>query len=93
MGANRASIFGTVLLEGAIIAFLAALAGLVFAHGMVWFASQGFRSVAEAGIAPFQFYSEEIWIVTVAVVVGIIAALLPAWHVTRNNLAPILDRN
>lgn len=93
MGANRSMILGTVLLEGAVIAVLAGLAGVSFAHGLLWFASQGFRSVAEAGIVPFQFYPEEAWIVAGAVILGMAAALLPAWIVMRNNLAPILDRN
>tara|TARA_R110002072_G_scaffold121321_2_gene254860 strand:+ start:2186 stop:3430 length:1245 start_codon:yes stop_codon:yes gene_type:complete len=90
MGASRAMIFGTVLLEGAIVALMAALIGLGFAHGLLWLAS---RSFPEAGIVPFAFHPGEAAIVAGAVLLGMAAALLPAWNVTRNNLAPILDRN
>jgi putative ABC transport system permease protein len=93
MGASRATIFGTVLLEGAIVALMAALIGLGFAHGLLWLASRSFPSVAEAGIVPFAFHADEAAIVAGAVLLGMAAALLPAWNVTRNNLAPILDRN
>ena len=93
MGASRATIFGTVLLEGAIVALLAAVIGLGFAHGLLWLASRSFPSVAEAGIVPFAFHRDEAAIVAGAVLLGMAAALLPAWNVTRNNLAPILDRN
>lgn len=93
MGASRATIFGTVLLEGAIVALMAALIGLGFAHVLLWLASRSFPSVAEAGIVPFAFHPDEAAIVAGAVLLGMGAALLPAWNVTRNNLAPILDRN
>lgn len=93
MGAGRPFIAGTVLLEGAITAALAGVAGIVLAHILIWLAGLQFLSLAEAGIVANRFYGEEAAILLGAVLIGILAALLPAWTVMRRNLAPILNHN
>ncbi|MXO66203.1 ABC transporter permease [Altericroceibacterium endophyticum] len=93
MGASRAAIFGTVLLEGVMTALVAAALGILAAHGLLWLASETLHSVGEAGIGPGHLLPEEIAILAGAAALGALAAVIPAWTVMRNNLAPILGRN
>lgn len=92
MGASRTYIVGTVLLEGAITAFSAAVVGVGLGHLLIWLAGLQFPSVTEAGIVATRFYFDEVWIILGALGLGVFAAMLPAMMVLRSNLAPVLGR-
>ncbi|TIX51680.1 ABC transporter permease [Alteraurantiacibacter aquimixticola] len=93
MGASRGAIFRTVLLEGVMTAGLAALAGIALAHAMLWAASRAWQGVSDAGIVAGRIGAGEGVLFLATLAVGTLAALLPAWGVTRSHLAPILQRN
>lgn len=93
MGASRARIFATVLLEGTVTGLFAATTGVLLGHLALWLATRSFVSLTEAGIAPWQIGTSEVAIVAAAVGLGALAAAIPAFNVTRRNLAPILGRS
>ncbi|MDG6077706.1 ABC transporter permease [Erythrobacter litoralis] len=93
MGASRAQIFMTVLLEGTVTALLAGGLGVVLAHGALSLATRSFASLSEAGIEAWRLGLDEAIIVIVALFLGAVAAAIPAFTVTRKKLAPTLSRN
>ena len=90
MGASRASVFGTILLEGLITAAAGTAIGIVAGHALVAIAVGNFRPLAELGLDPWAFHPGEIAIAVGVLAIGAIAALIPALRVFRIDLARAL---
>jgi putative ABC transport system permease protein len=92
MGATRASVFGTILLEGLLTAAAGALLGLVAGHLALAVARAFFEPLAEIGLDPWRVHPGELVIFGGVLVIGVIAALIPALRVFRVDLARTLAR-
>jgi putative ABC transport system permease protein len=92
MGATRARVFATVLLEGVLTAAAGAIAGLVAGHALLAVATRVFPSLAELGLRPWAMQPAELVILAGVMLIGALAALLPAAHVFRVDLARTLAR-
>jgi putative ABC transport system permease protein len=79
MGASRAQVFGTVLLEGVMTAAAGAALGWLAAHGLIAVAAARFATLSDLGLAPFQPYSGEAALIAGVIVIGALAALIPAF--------------
>lgn len=93
MGASRAQVFGTVLLEGVMTAAAGAALGWVAAHGLIALARARFATLSELGLTPFQPYSGEIALIAGVIAIGALAALIPAIRIYRLDPARVLARN
>jgi putative ABC transport system permease protein len=93
MGASRAQVFGTVLLEGVMTAAAGAAIGWAAAHGLIALARARFATLSELGLAPFQPYSGEAALIAGVIVIGALAALIPAIRIYRLDPARVLARN
>jgi len=90
LGASPGKLFGLLMLEGAGLALLGALIGLALGHALtatlgVWLESQ--RQYPVTGL---EWRPEELWLVGVALGVGLVAALLPAWRAYRTDVSRTL---
>ncbi|APR53113.1 ABC transporter permease [Sphingomonas koreensis] len=92
MGATRASVFGTILLEGLLTAAAGALLGLAAAHLALAVARALFDPLAEIGLDPWRVHPGELAIVGGVLIIGLVAALVPALRVFRVDLARTLAR-
>ncbi|AUX70515.1 ABC transporter permease [Porphyrobacter sp. HT-58-2] len=92
MGANRAQVFGTVLLEGVLTALVGAVLGWIAAHGLIMAARASFPALAELGLAAWQPLPAEAALATAVVGIGALAALVPALAVYRLDPACVLVR-
>lgn len=92
MGATRASVFGTILLEGLLTAAVGALLGLVTAHIALAVARALFDPLVEIGLDPWRVHPGELAIFAGVLAIGLIAALVPALRVFRVDLARTLAR-
>jgi putative ABC transport system permease protein len=92
MGAPRSSVFGTVLVEGAITAGLGALLGLLLGHGAIAIAVSNFARLEQIGLNPLAFHPAEAAIVGGVSAIGVIAALIPAVRLFRTDLNRALAR-
>lgn len=90
MGATRAQVFGTILLEGLITAAAGVLAGVALGHALLWLAGRSFQTLADLGLSAFVFHSGELAIAAVVLAIGASAALIPASRVFRTDLARTL---
>ncbi|MEK7343602.1 MAG: ABC transporter permease [Pseudomonadota bacterium] len=93
MGASRVQVFGTIIVEGLLIAAIGAIAGLVLGHGVLGLARANFEQLRDFGFDPLTMLPGE-WAIVVAVLgIGLVAALIPAIRVFRLNLADTLARS
>lgn len=92
MGASAAAIFGQILLEGVLLAGAGAAAGVLLGHAIVAAAAASFAQLGQMGLAGTRFDPDEGLIVAAALLVGIVAALIPAIRVFQVDIAQTLAR-
>lgn len=92
MGASRARVFGTVMLEGVLTATAGAVLGWIAAHGLIALARTQFATLADLGFAPFRFNSGELVLIAAVIAIGALAALVPALRIYRLDPARVLAR-
>lgn len=92
MGASRAQVFGTVLLEGVLTALVGTALGWIAAHGLMMLARANFPALAELGLTAWTPLPAEVALAAAVVGIGALAALVPALAVYRLDPARILAR-
>lgn len=92
MGARPSTVFGTILIEGLLIAAIGALGGIAAAHGLIALASKSFPTLDELGLSAMRFLPGEGAILIAALAIGLVAALIPAIRIFRVDLATTLAR-
>ena len=92
MGARPSTVFGTILIEGLLIAAIGALGGIAVAHGLIALASANFPTLDELGLSAMRFLPGEGGILVAALAIGLVAALIPAIRIFRVDLATTLAR-
>jgi putative ABC transport system permease protein len=90
MGARPPAIFGHIVLEGVLLAAAGALLGVIVGHGVVAVAAATFPQLQDMGLSALRFEPAEAIIVAAAVVMGGLAALVPALKVFRVDIAQTL---
>ncbi len=92
LGASPAKLMALLLFEGLLLASLGALLGIALGHVLteaLGFALTQARQVAVSGMT---WINDELWVVALALGVGVLAALLPAWRASRTDIAGTLAR-
>lgn len=93
MGASRARIFLTVLLEGAVLTFLGTCFGLALAHGVLSLSGTFIEEAERSGVSGSIFYPEEGIILAASLFLGILCAFLPAVQAYRTDISKVLAGN
>ncbi|SEO43789.1 ABC transporter permease [Aquisalimonas asiatica] len=92
LGASRGRLVSHVLIEATLLALLGALLGLALGHVAAEIIGQAFRQTQQLNITGAVFLIQELWLVALAVGVGIMAALIPAIQAYRTDIAETLGR-
>jgi putative ABC transport system permease protein len=92
MGASRAQVFGTVMLEGVLTACGGALFGWIAAHTLIMAARLQFPALTEVGLVAWRLLPAELALAIIVVGIGALAALVPALVVYRIDPARVLAR-
>lgn len=90
MGATRAQLFGMLLLEGLVLALLGFVLGIILSRVGLWLFSSSVSSEYHYNLAAFGILPEEWGLLGVAVLIGLLAAALPAIGVYRMNISRTL---
>lgn len=90
MGASRAKLFITVLLEGSTITLLGSAFGLVMGHTALYFFTSFVTESQQTGMSALQFYSEEWLILVGSLFLGILSSLIPAVQAYRTDIHEVL---
>lgn len=92
IGASRFQLVLLIFMEGGMLTLLGAVLGILLGHGFLW----GIISQNEQGVVgdfqPWIFLDEELWIVAYALVVGIVASVIPAIAAYQTSIAKQLTK-
>lgn len=92
LGASRATLFASVLIEAAAIGLAGALAGLVLGHAFLAALNAWLASAGQPVVAAWHFAPWELSLLALALMASLLAGLWPAWQAARNDVAAILAR-
>ncbi|WP_420147928.1 ABC transporter permease [Spirosoma sp.] len=90
MGATRAQLFGMLLLEGLVLALIGFVLGILLSRVGLWLFSSSVSSEYHYNLAAFGILPEEWILLGVALLIGLLAAALPALGVYRMNISRTL---
>jgi putative ABC transport system permease protein len=92
LGASPAKLMSLLLFEGILLATLGALLGVGLGHLMTEVLGFALVHARQVGVSGMTWVNDELWVVALALGVGVIAALLPAWRASRTDIAGTLAR-
>jgi putative ABC transport system permease protein len=90
LGASARRLFGLLITEGLVLAALGTLTGVVLGHGFVSGLGAWLEAQQQYPVTGLAFRIEELWLVVVAVGVGLVAAFIPAWRAYRTDVSRTL---
>ncbi|WP_293882457.1 ABC transporter permease [Sphingobacterium sp. UBA1498] len=90
LGASKGKLFNIVLLEGLTITIIGGLVGLLLAHLALYYISNQTSQSADF-IEAFRLHPKELVFLTVACLIGVLAALIPAVKAYRTSIAGTLS--
>ena len=92
LGASPERLFGMLVTEGLVLAALGALIGIALGHGFASGLGAWLEMQQQYPVTGLQFNGEELWLVGIALGVGLLAAVIPAWRAYRTDVAGTLAR-
>lgn len=91
LGASQSRLFGQVLLEAFILILLGSSLGILLGHSAVVLIGTWESVSDKIQLSGSVFLIEELWLVLAVFVVGLIAAIIPAWQVYRIDISRTLS--
>ena len=85
-GASRGKLFGLVISESLILAITGAIAGILLGHLFVALAANWLAAEKHIHVTGKLFLPEEGWLLVASVVIGLVAAVVPALRVYRIDI-------
>ena len=92
LGASKGLLFRHILLEGVLLTLLGGILGLLIGHLFLLILVLNNDQGAIAGLRANVFLVEEIYLVFFALLIGVLASLLPAWNAYRTDIAKQLTK-
>jgi putative ABC transport system permease protein len=90
LGASRRTLLAQPLLEGLMLAAGGALLGLLLGHGVAELLGRLLPQARDLGLSGLLWRAEELYLVLLALCVGVLAALIPAIQAYRTDIAATL---
>ena len=90
MGATRAQLFMMLLLEGLVLAVIGFALGILLSRVGLWFFSNSVSADYHYNLAAFNVLPEEWMLLGVALLIGLLAAALPALGIYHMNISKTL---
>ncbi len=90
LGATRAKLMGLLLIEALALSAAGALLGLALGHVLMELLGAALRAAQQVPVTGWTWAAGELWLLVLALGVGALAALLPAWRASRVEVAPVL---
>lgn len=93
MGATRTRLFMLLLLEGVILSFIGYLAGIILSRIGIFVLSQQTNKKFHLNIAELSLQNSEIYLLILALFIGILAAALPSMGIYKLNISKTLGED
>ena len=92
LGARPRTLMGLMLFEGLLLAALGAGLGLALGHALTEVLGMALKAAQQVTVTGWAWINAELWLVALALGVGVVAALVPAWRAYRTDIAGTLAR-
>jgi len=92
MGAGQGKLFLLIILEGIILALIGCLLGLLISHVGMEVLAHYAKASYRYSFTGWLFLKEELAMIVISIVIGIIAALIPAWRAYRTDIHETLAK-
>ena len=92
LGARPRTLMALMLFEGALLAGFGAVLGLALGHALTEALGQSLKAAQQIAVTGWTWVPAELWLIGLALAVGVLAALLPAWRAYRTDIALTLAR-
>ena len=92
LGASRATVFFTVIAQGAALGLAGVILGLAIGHAGIEWIGSALEKTHRLSLTGFTFASEEIWLILGALLLATLAGLVPAWRAYRSAVPELLSR-
>jgi putative ABC transport system permease protein len=90
LGASQGTLFFIVIFEGILITAFSALVGLAMGHGAVEAATHFLEASERTGFSGWIFLKEEVYVFGIALILGMLTALIPAIQAYRTDISQVL---
>jgi putative ABC transport system permease protein len=90
LGASRAQLFTQPLLEALLLAGVGALLGIALGHAVAEAVGHFLPEGRNMGLSGLTWLPQELYVLILALLVGLVAALLPAIQAYRTDIAAVL---
>ena len=91
MGASRSKLFSSILMEGLWITISGSILGLILGHFTIEIINYTLPQADQSGITGLTFIMEELWILGASLLLGILAAIIPAMQVFKTDISRTLS--
>ncbi|HKA39246.1 MAG TPA: ABC transporter permease [Burkholderiales bacterium] len=92
LGASPAKLMSLMLFEGLLLALIGAAIGIALGHALTGLLGLALTQAKQVSVSGMTWVNEELWLIVLALGVGVVAALLPAWRAYRTDVAATLAR-
>lgn len=90
MGATPGTLFSLIILEGLLVAVMGFLIGVLLSHIVLQISAEEIFKMYKYRIEPWHFIPEELLLFIGAMIIGLVAAILPAIQAYRTDIAKTL---
>lgn len=90
LGASRGKLMRLMLFEGVLLALLGALIGIALGHALTEALGGMLKAAQQVAVTGMIWVPAELGLIALALGVGVISALLPAWRAYRTDIARTL---
>jgi putative ABC transport system permease protein len=90
LGASARKVMALLLCEGLLLVGIGTLAGMALGHALTGLLGVALRQAQQVAMSGLVFLPEELWLLVMALGVGILAAVVPAWRAYRTDIARTL---
>ena len=92
LGATPAKLMMLLLFEGMLLSLIGAALGIAAGHALTELLGRALTQARQVSVTGLTWVSAELWLIALALGVGVVAALLPAWRAYRTDVAATLAR-
>jgi putative ABC transport system permease protein len=92
LGASPAKLMSLMLFEGVLLALIGAALGIALGHALTEVLGHALKAARQVTVTGWAWVNLELWLVVLALGVGVVAAVLPAWRAYRTDIAGTLAR-
>ena len=92
LGASKGKLFSLIILEGLILTLIGTIIGVALGHGILQLIGS-YQESSQAKMNGLLFINEEFYLLAAGLMIGIVAAIIPAIQAYRADISKILAKN